>query len=816
MKNGIGAIGSIILSTFIFCSAVIAQEAVSDTTTGNHQRVVPEIHASRINPHAPVIDGILDDSVWTKAGLDKVRSFIQREPDEGQPATESTLVATVYDDHAIYFAFWNYDSQPDKIQRRLDRRDRYTDADRIYVRLDPYHDHQTGFDFGVNASGVQRDFKIYNENNEDDSWDAVWSSAVKMQPWGWSAEIRIPYHCLRFSEQEEQTWGVDFVRVISRLNEAVRWSYTPSGEGGFTTNFGHLTGLREIHPTRHLEVLPYAVSSLETEPKHAGNPDGRSYPANVGFDVKYGISSNLILDATINPDFGQVELDAPVLNLSSFETYFSEKRPFFLEGADLYHTEFTLFYSRRIGRAPYHDVDDNTRDYYTDYPKSTTILGAAKLTGKVGHGTSIAVLNAVTQEESAKYVTEDGAHRSGVVEPRANYSVFRVKQDLVNNSSVGGMLTLASQDQRHPAVTGGADWRMYTNGRIWCFRGQAIFSRVDPEETGFGMEAIFQKAAGDHIRADAGVLIKDPNLEINDLGFISRNDYRNVWGWVQYRTNNDWFIVRNSWNNINYWRAWNYNGDDISNGGNFNTTIELTNSWMLSGGASVQAEKYSDVETRGNGLWEWNQYPTYSWWANLQTDTRKKFWFVLNPGSGSDRGGSWWANYMALVYRPASNVELSIGSNFHRTFGALRWVENRGDSAIFATLDKDQITPEISASVTVHPNLSIQLSAETIIAALNYQRPERYLGGKNYEPIQVADSTEDNDTYYDYTYVALAGTLIMRWEYTPGSTLYLVWTRAGSDINDNHRLDLSNDFRRLFSANSDNVFLVKASYWLNL
>lgn len=810
MKNGIGAIGSIFLIFLLITVSAAAQESSSEN------RVVPELRAERVNPHAPVIDGLLDDSVWIKKELDRARGFIQRSPDEGVPASESTLVAVAYDDAALYVAFWNFDREPEAVARQLVRRDRYSEADRAIIRIDPYHDHQTGFEFTANASGVQEDARIYNDNNMDYSWDAVWECAVKAQPWGWSAEFRIPYHCLRFNDQEEQTWGIDFARVINRHNEGDRWAFTPSSEGGFASNFGHLTGLKGIKPARHLEVLPYVVSSLETEAKHAGNPDGKAYPANMGFDVKYGISSNLILDATINPDFGQVELDAPVLNLSSFETYFPERRPFFLEGDDLYRSEFTLFYSRRIGRAPYNDVDDPDLDYYTDYPKSTTILGAAKLTGKVGNGTNIALLNAMTDKETAEYVTTDGVSKTGVVEPRGNYSVFRIKQDVLNNSNVGGMLTVASRDGRHPAVTGGADWRINFDNNSWCFRGQTIFSRVDPEETGFGLDFTIEKSAGKHIRGAVGGLIKDPHLQINHLGFTSRNDYRYGFGWLQYRTQDDWWIFRNTWNNLNYWRAFNYAGDDISNGGNWNFHCEFTNYWSLGGGVSMQAEKYSDVETRGNGLWEWNDYPTYSWWASLNTDSRKELSININPGSGSDRGGSWWANYIGVSYRPSSSVELSVGANYHRTFSGLRWVENLGDTAVFATLDKDEFTPRATASVMIHRNLSVQLSARTVIAALDYRRPERYLGGQDYEQIQVAEEAEDNEDYYDYKYVALNSTLLMRWEYAPGSTLYLVWTRSGSDVTDDRRLDFSDDFRQLFSADSDNVFLIKASYWLNI
>ncbi|MCX6834087.1 MAG: DUF5916 domain-containing protein, partial [candidate division Zixibacteria bacterium] len=374
-------------------------------STGTAPRVVPEIRAYRVNPHPPVIDGNLDDSVWASPNLQKIGGFTQTDPDEGKLPTESTLVAIAYDEKAVYVAFWCYDSEPDRIARQLVRRDRDSQSDAASIRLDPYHDHQTGSVFTVTAAGTQRDRRIYNNDWVDDSWDAVWSSAVKEQPWGWSAEMEIPYHCLRFPNQSAQVWGIDFVRTIARKNEWMQWAFVPSKEGGMASNFGYLTGLTDIKPARHFEVMPYAVTSAETRPASRWN-DGRDIFGNTGLDLKYGLSSNLTVDATINPDFGQVELDQPVLNLSTYETWFSEKRPFFMEGADLFETNFSLFYSRRIGRAPAFSISDPDVIEEVDRPRSTTILGAAKLSGKLAGRTSIAVLTAVTDEEKSKYVVD--------------------------------------------------------------------------------------------------------------------------------------------------------------------------------------------------------------------------------------------------------------------------------------------------------------------------------------------------------------------------------------------------------------------------
>jgi hypothetical protein len=811
---------AIILVTTLFLNA--------ETIEGG--RVIPEIKALRINPHPPAIDGNLDDPIWQNSKTGVVKEFTQVEPDEGQPATESTLVAVAYDDDALYVAFWCYDSEPDQVGGQLVRRDRWNQSDRVTLRIDPFHDHRTGNAFEINAVGVQRDCRYYNECNADMSWDAVWEGNAKKQPWGWTAEMRIPYHCLRFAEKDEHTWGIDFVRYINRNNEIHVWAFVPEAEGGFVSNFGHLTGLQGIKPAGHIELLPYAVSSTESEPKSLGNPDGRDYMSNVGFDIKYALSSDLILNATINPDFGQVELDQPVLNLSTYETFYDEKRPFFMEGADLFSTDFMLFYSRRVGRSPWMGVNDDEGLYYTDYPNGTTILGAAKLSGKLSEHTSIAFLNAVTQREMAEYAAEtnvvidsnwindtlyteiasaDTVIRKGMVEPEANYSVLRIKQDIFESSSIGGMLTLVSQDTYHPALTGGLDWRLYINNGAWLFEGQSVFSRVNNEHTGYGVNATLEKITGEHMRGAVSFTIKDPFLRINRLGYTSRVNSRSTWAWFQYRTTDDWWIIRNSYNNFNISTSWNYDGVNYSLNSDFNTYIEFTNYWSLGGGIQMQAEKYSDLETRGNGLWEWPVYPTFSWWFSLNTDARKKVTFCWNPGSGSDRGGSWWANYMGIDYRPASNMEFSLGANYHRTFRGTRWVGNDEDSSLFADLDQDLVSLYASASVLINRNLSVQLSAQGLIAGLDYENYRFYRGGQNY--------SDPYNYNYDYNYSALNSTLLVRWEYMPGSTLYLVWTRARSEVDDRvNNVELSRDLDRLFSSGAQNIFLIKASYWMNI
>ena len=820
---------------------VLLSGGASTLADNGHDGQVKELRALRVNPGPPTIDGDLDDAVWKNPDLDFGRDFIQRNPDDAQPASESTLVAIAYGDQSVYVAFWCFDSDPDKIARQLVRRDRGAQSDAVGVRFDGFHDHQNGYGFQVSAAGVQSDWRIYNDGWSDMNWDGVWLSGVKMQPWGWTAEMEIPFHCLRFPEGEDQLWGLQFCREINRRIEDSWWSPLSHTQSGFVSKFGHLTGLNDIKPARHLEVMPFAVSSYESERKSVANTDGHDYYGNMGLDVKWGLSSNLIVDATFNPDFGQVELDQPVLNLSTFETYFGERRPFFVEGSDLFDTRFSLFYSRRVGRQPQGHVDDDGFLQYTSrLPKSTTILGAGKLTGKLSSGTSIAVLTAVTQEEKRKYNAEvldvdysaspadtiliDTVSRRGVVEPMAGYTAVRVRQDIMRRSSFGGLFTVASQDQHYPSVTGGLDWRLFTNNGVWSFCGQTVFSRVDPEKTGFGFDAYFEKESGKHLRFTFGAVIKDPYLDLNRLGYLSRPNTRELWTWWQYRTDDDWWIVRNSWNNFNFSWHWNYQHREINKNWNFNNCIDFINYWQ--GGVTFGGDyhEYDDRETRGRGSWK---RPS-SWYAAiwLDTDERKKFQVELDYIFGESRTSPWWAAEVLFRFKPVSNFEFWTHWEYTHDYGQLRWVDNDPvingtftDSTLFAYDDQDIVEVQFGATLTLRTNLSVQFSAEALSSGLDYYNYRPWLGedhyGRTYSDDQVGNS-------YDYLYSAVNSMFLLRWEYLPGSTLYAVWTRSRWQYQPGTTGFVFNrDFDRFVSGipkygDMQNVFLLKLSYWLNI
>ena len=434
---------------------------------------VPTVQAVRATS-AVVIDGRLDDEVWLKAPA--VTSFTQRDPEEGKPVSERTELRLAYDEAALYVGARMFDREASKIARQLARRDSQGEADAFWLFLDPHHDHLTGAAFSVSAAGVQSDSTIYNDTWQDGSWDAVWLSDVKIDDQGWTAEMRIPYSQLRFPSAARHTFGINAMRFIQRKKEEAWLVHVPKKESGLASRLGHLEGLEGISPHRTVELLPYVVSRAEfVAPDSDRDPfnDGARMFAGTGIDLKYRLSSNLSLDGTINPDFGQVEVDPAVVNLTAFETFFEEKRPFFIEGANIFsnfgrtgandfwgfnRAEPMIFYSRRIGRSPQGPTDGE----FVDTPTATTILGAAKLTGKTRRGWTVGLLDAVTGRETATEQTND--LRSEIeVEPLTNYMVGRAQRE-IGRGAVGMLATAVNRDLRTPALQSYLPAQAYVGG----------------------------------------------------------------------------------------------------------------------------------------------------------------------------------------------------------------------------------------------------------------------------------------------------------------------------------------------------------------
>jgi len=799
------ALLALALALFASHSAAQAQEEA-------HEDTVKAIAAIKCNCGIK-IDGIIDEPIWDSAP--RSGGFVQYQPDHGESASESTFVRMAYDDEGLFIAMEMYDSEPEKIISRLTRRDRWVEGDLVHVIVDSYHDHQTAYAFTLYASGTQRDVYYYNDTWSDSDWDAVWEGRTQITDWGWSAEFKIPFHCLRFSCEDDPVWGIYFSRNISRKNELDRWLYIPEGAPGFVSHFGHLQGLEGLTSPKRLEVRPYAVSYAERMETSLAHPDGRDYSGNAGFDLKYGINSNLTLDATVNPDFGQVEADQAVLNLSAFETWYPEKRPFFLEGSKIFDTYYTLFYSRRIGRPPSVWPDD--ADEYLDRPSGTTILAAGKVTGKTPGGTSLGFLGSATQREEARYLDEEGVEREAVIEPRANYFVGRVKQDVLRNSEVGVMATAVNQRGFDSHYTGGADWNLRFRDGDYKFAGQAVGSRTEDDEQGWGGVLMLEKSGGENWRGSMRSEYRSRDLQLNRMGYLDRPDFKETFTWVQYRTTETWWKIKRSWHNFNLGYANNLDNVALVRGGNYNNSFELTNYWSVGCGTWQDYDKtYSDYETRGGPP---APIPIgQNWWVWFDSDTRKSVMMSANVGGGETWDGQYKQFTLWFEVRPRSNIEFSLSPRYRENWGVSRWLThledeqgNRTDD-IFGDQDMERFDVTLRGTVNFTRDLTLQVYAQPYMASVRYSNIKKMVPPDGYEPVDasVYDPAVEQP---DYTWSSFNSNVVMRWEYRPGSTLFLVWTQARDETTGMSNFDLDRDWKTLFRSAAVNTFLVKVNYW---
>ncbi|HLF34926.1 MAG TPA: DUF5916 domain-containing protein, partial [Cyclobacteriaceae bacterium] len=567
----------------------------------------------KITDVPPLIDGILDDQAW--GFVDWGDEFIQFQPDEGKAPAQKTAFKILYDDKNIYVGIKCYDTEPEKIVKRMGRRDNY-DGDWVQVVFDSYFDHLTAFGFMVTASGVIGDEYITNDfQNEDLSWDPIWYVKTTIDHEGWNAEMRIPLSQLRFPEKEELVWGLEFLRRDHRKGELSMWQYIKKNAPGFVHRFGELHGLQGLKPQKQLEVMPYVLGKIENSEKVEGNPyaTGSRQVINAGLDAKIGITSNFTLDLTFNPDFGQVEADPSIVNLTGFQNYFSERRPFFIESNNILdyrisesiawgsHNSDNLFYSRRIGHNPqgYPGLNDNE---YVRIPENTTILGALKLTGKTQDGLSVGVLESLTQREIAK-ISDGTNERSEAVEPLTNYFETRIIKDYnKGNTQIGGIVTSVNRDLRDPeldflrrsAYAGGLDFNHNWKNKTWYLYGNVIFSRVEGStesitNTQTSQEHLFQRPGSGRLNVDTtlsslngtgatirfgrggngkiqfqlGGTYRSPGIELNDIGYLYKANALYQFFWASYHIYNPWWILNRFQCNINQWTDWDFGGNNL-------------------------------------------------------------------------------------------------------------------------------------------------------------------------------------------------------------------------------------------------------------
>jgi len=857
-------------------------------------RVKPPTSAVAVRVAAPSfsIDGRLDEPAWGTAL--PFSDFVQRDPNEGQPVTERTEVRVLYSDDALYVGVRAFDSRPDLVAAKLTRRDENSASDWILVAIDSYHDRRTAYVFYVNPAGVQRDMYLYNDNSEDDSWNAVWEAGAQRDSLGWTAEFRIPFSQLRFPEAEQHAFGFNVVRTINRLNEEQHWRLIPKNGDGVVSRFGELVGLEGLKSPRRLELVPYVVAQANAYPAEAGNPfaDGSDRIGRIGGDLRYGVTSNLTLNATINPDFGQVEADPAVVNLTAFETFFQEKRPFFSEGLDIFQFGIglgdgdggneSLFYTRRIGRRPQGDPD--TRGGYAKYPDQTTILGAAKLSGKTPSGWTVGFLGAMTAEETARVQGADGLDYADVVEPRTTYLVTRLGRDFRNGQTVVGLFgTGTIRDLpaagnldwlRSDAYAVGANWEHRWSNSTYRLRGWVAGSSVRGsaeaiDETQRSSARYYQRPDNTHVTYDptrtslqgaagqvefgkiagswrwlAALDTRSPGFEVNDLGYMRNTDRTIQVLWTGYRWTEPGKFFRRANLNVNEWSTWTYGGEHVGIGGNVNGSFTLLNYWGGFLGVNREFRSLSVATLRGGPAIV--DPPATNFWAGFWSDERKPLraqaemygWVQEDAGTTRELGGSIGAAWQPLANM---NFEFSPGLNFTRRGAQYLDTQDAlgGTHYLMGDLDQTTVSAAVRANVTFLPTLSLQLYVEPFVSAGQYLAyrevadPRGASFGERFTTFaddQVARDADGNVSVDldrngtadlaldnpDFRFLSLRSNTVVRWEYRPGSALFIVWQHGRSGDDHTGTFNLSQGFRDLRSLPASNTFLVKLSYWFSL
>jgi hypothetical protein len=882
-----------------------AQTATTSSVARNgHEVPVPAMRAAA-RAGQVVLDGKLDEAAWNAVA--PVTEFTQFDPDEGKPATERTEVRILYDEDALYIGARMFDRTPGEIKTRLVRRDASLESDWFQVVIDAFHDHLGRAFFQVNPSGSKSDALGIGASNPDDSWDGIWEAATGIDSLGWVAELRIPFSQLRFSRDPDQTWGLQMRRFIHRRNEESMWSFWHKNEPGGPSRFGHLEGVRVAGSTRHVEVLPYVVTrSKHVRPENRRDPfnDGSLQNTRAGADVKYSVTSNLQLSATINPDFGQVEVDPAVVNLSQYETFFQEKRPFFVEGSGVFGFGFfscyfcsnvssiESFYSRRIGRAPTGIDLAYGRGQFVDAPDNSTIVGAAKLTGRTRKGFTVGLMDAYTRSERADIFDTLTTRRSDqLVEPSANFLVGRLKRDFRSGNLVIGAIgtsvarsldtVFATRMTEHAEMVG-TDVLYTFKNRMYSIMSQVALSNVggdsiaiqrvqrsparylqrpdrnpgayDPSATSLqGLAGYFRLAKdGGDLNWEAQVNTRTVGYEVNDIAFQRDADYYWMNGNVLKNWNKPTRWYRNMFTILGSQQRYNWDGDLIDRQFHYFIGGRTLKFWQLSSFIIHRPGTVDDKLLRGGPV---SAKPSNDFVAlNVNSDSRKAISFGLFPGYGWDAEGGWGFSPGAeITYRPASNVTLSLSPFYNASKSVQQFVQAVDDPTaaafsgtryVMSGLDQKSLELGTRMNVTFSPTMTLELFMQPFIASGHYfdfkefdqtRSLKKSIYGRDRGTIATITNAGGRVTQYaidpdgasgaaapftidnpDFNFRSLRGNTVFRWEYRPGSTLFVVWTQsrersAPVGIGD---FDFSRDRQDLFAARPDNIFLVKVNYWL--
>lgn len=848
--------------------------------TANNQ---PVYVTTRLTTAKPVIDGKLDDECWTKGTW--AGDYTQYIPREGAKPTYPTELNIQYDDKNIYVAFRAYEGEPDKINRRSGPRDEF-EGDIVGVNFDSYRDYRTGFEFNLTAWGQKIDLILFNPENWDYNWNAVWKGKVGTEDSAWVAEMEIPLSQLRYSSKEEQVWGMHTWRWIDRLQEESNWEKQTKTGPGIMYNFGELRGISGLKKSRRLEIMPFALGSLRTVEKQPGSPfasNGRIWGGTIGLDAKIGVSSNFTIDLTVNPDFGQVESDPSVMNLTAFETFYEEKRPFFLEGLTIFDFDFdqqSLFYSRRIGHSPSYQVRGSD-DLFVKSPDMTTILSSAKFSGTTSGGLSVGLVESITGNEFARISDQDGNRSSVKVEPLTNYTVARVQKGYKAGTTViGGMLTSTNRvikDEQleflpSDAVTGGLDLihrfrdkEFYVDAKLvgsyvkgsreaidllqrssarYYQRPGADYLGYDTSRTslgGYGGKIRIGKGSKGFWRYSTGVNWLSPGLELNDMGYMRTADEIDQENELSYFVNQPVSVFRSYNITLEQFNKWNFNGTYLGSGARLSFSSGFMNQWNFSTNLIFNGRGTDTKILRGG--YDMLIPSSFRASGSLRTDPSKNVIARLGYSyeKSGNNSGTGFSLEPSVTVRPFDMLRFVLSGTYENYTNDLQYVEARNylDNFryILGRIDQKTLGLTLRVDLNITPEFSIQYYGSPFISRGTYSDfkritdPEAAGYDKRFsifsDPVLQSDNSyaldENDDMIIDYTignpdfnFHEFRSNLVAKWEYRPGSYLYLVWSSDRSGRTSDSGASVGESYRQLRDVFPGNIFLIKLNYWFSL
>lgn len=846
--------------------------------------------AVRLNGPAPQVDGALNDPAWSQAPV--ISDFVQKIPNEGATPSVTTEVRLLYDDHALYVGARLRRPDPQAIRTSITRRDAESDAEVFIVSLDPYHDRRTAYSFSISSGGVRGDWYLPQDSEEsgrETQYDPVWSARARVDDEGWSAELRIPFSQLRFNAASEQVWGLQLTRSVSDKRERLQWVLIPASAAGFASHFGRLEGIAGIPPARRLELLPYVAADLTYRANvHPANPFDERLAGRAGGDLKMGLGPNLTLDATFNPDFGQVEADPAVVNLTAFETVFEERRPFFIEGNELltgrgqsFLGRPTWFYSRRIGAAP----RGSASAHFIKQPANTTILGAAKVSGRLASGLSLAALGALTPREHAlTFDTITGREAEFAVEPPSAFGVVRLQQDIGRQqSNLGTSLTYVARslDERGGleallpanAIAGGVDWRLRYQQGMYEITGWLGGSRVAGDAAALARlqrtsAHYFQRPDQDHVSFDPGrtsltgfsgslrldknagrftlggiqLSTRSPEFDINDAGQMRSGDDIDFNADIQLRDTKPNKYVRFFQFGTSTTAGWNYGG--IRQYATLNQTAQVTlhSFWRITANARRQFGSLSDDLTRGGPLMR----TAAAWSSRLTVNSPSNMPTIWNARAEyfDDAYGGWRVDLgTGITLRPSTRWQASVDPSYQRLVNARQYVGTRsggsaatyGQRYIFSFVEQSTLSARFRLNYALTPDFTVEGYMEPFAASGEfydfgelsaarsgdlrfYGRPGTNTSiTKSSSGYTVRDGSQSFTVpQLDFSRLSFRSNLVLRWEWLPGSTAFLIWQQSRQDVGPAAQLIQPRNLWDSTRASGDNFFVLKVSYWLGL